>query len=398
MSSAFHRSTRMLMADRGRGVIAGMLIAGMLIGAWLAWAFLARVAVYTATDTARLEVDRAVHVVEAPVAGRVVATHLELDRKVAGGAVLVELDTEGQQLQYAETQTRLVALKHQIEALEGEKTKAEQALREMRQAVQVALDEARAQHREAHIAARFATKEADRAKHLHARGYLSDAELQQAQAEAQQRLAAADRRRLATQRLQQEQRTRERDRQVELERLARELARLEGERATATATTERLTHDMAQRHILAPVTGRLGKIAALQPGVFVEEGDTLAAVVPDGDVHIVADFLPHTALGRIRPGQPARLRLDSFPWAQYGTLPATVARVASEALNGRVRVELTVSAASTRLITAQHGLTGTLEVEVDRVAPATLVLRSAGQLLAAPKTVHAAPDLTREQP
>lgn len=398
MSSAFHRSAQTLMVDRSHGVIASILIASVLFGAWMAWAFLARVAVYAVTDIARLEVDRAVHVIEAPVAGRVVSTHLELDRDVARGEVLVELETVTQQLEYTEAQSRLATLQHQIKVLESEQSKAQQALREARQAATVALDEARAQHREAQIAARFATQEDSRASRLHARGYLSQAEQQGARAEAQQRLAAADRLRLAIQRLQQEQRTRERDRQVELERLALELVRLRGEQTTASATLERLTHDIDRRHILAPISGRLGEIAALQPGGFVEAGDPLAAVVPEGDVHIVADFPPHAVLGRIQAGQLARLRLDSFPWAQYGTLSATVARVASETRNGRVRVELTVAEASAPLIHVQHGLTGTLEIQVEEVAPATLVLRAAGQLLAVPRTVHAASDLAGEQP
>jgi hypothetical protein len=59
----------------------------------------------------------------------------------------------------------------------------------------------------------------------------------------------------------------------------------------------------------------------------------------------MTDFLPPAALGRIQPGQPARLRPDAAP-----------------------------------PIPLQHGLPGTVEVEVDHVPPATLVLRTAGRL------------------
>ena len=109
-------------------------------------------------------------------------------------------------------------------------------------------------------------------------------------------------------------------------------------------------------------------------------------VVPSGSLKIVADFLPAAALGRLRPGQPARLRLDGFPWAQYGSIGATVTTVASEVRDGRVRVECTVAAQPATRIPLQHGLLGTLEVEVEQAAPAALVLRAAGQLLAAPST------------
>jgi hypothetical protein len=90
-------------------------------------------------------------------------------------------------------------------------------------------------------------------------------------------------------------------------------------------------------------------------------------------------------LGRIRPGQP-RLRLEGFPWTQYGSLAATVSRVASEVRNGRVRVELSVGPDRASPIPLQHGLPGNVEVQVERMAPATLVLHTAGKLLAHPVT------------
>jgi membrane fusion protein (multidrug efflux system) len=84
---------------------------------WGAWSLFARVTVYAATDRARLEVDRAVHPVEAPVDGRVVATHLTLGREVQIGEMLVELEAEVQRLQREEERTRLATLTPQIEAL-----------------------------------------------------------------------------------------------------------------------------------------------------------------------------------------------------------------------------------------------------------------------------------------
>ncbi len=97
-------------------------------------------------------------------------------------------------------------------------------------------------------------------------------------------------------------------------------------------------------------------------------------------------FLPPAALGRIQPGQPAQLRLEGFPWTQYGAVSATVTNVASEVRDGQVRVELAVRPDAAPLIPLQHGLPGTVEVEVDRVSPATLVLRTAGLLLTVPGT------------
>ena len=60
-----------------------------------------------------------------------------------------------------------------------------------------------------------------------------------------------------------------------------------------------------------------------------------------------------------------------------------MARVGSEAQDGLIRVELDVEPLDDSL-PLEHGLPGTIEVEVERISPAALVLRSAGKLLDRP--------------
>jgi multidrug resistance efflux pump len=100
-----------------------------------------------------------------------------------------------------------------------------------------------------------------------------------------------------------------------------------------------------------------------------------------GNSKLTADF-PLTALAHVRPGQPARLYLNGFPWTRYGTIPTTVTSVSSRIHDGQAQVELAISPDSVPPIPLQHGLTGTVEIEIERVSPATLVLRAAGQLAA----------------
>ncbi|NIV31020.1 MAG: hypothetical protein GWN58_16470 [Anaerolineae bacterium] len=109
-----------------------------------------------------------------------------------------------------------------------------------------------------------------------------------------------------------------------------------------------------------------------------EVSQTAHLVQPD---RLVAEF-PVSALGRIQPTQPARLRLDSFPWTQHGTVVATVRNVSRQAgENNQIRVELEVHP-NTAAMSLQRGLSGVVEIEVDRVSPALLVLRTAGLRLA----------------
>src|SRR5262249_48761572 len=124
-------------------------------------------------------------------------------------------------------------------------------------------------------------------------------------------------------------------------------------------------------------------------GSVVRAAERLGAVVPSGRPQVVAHF-PVAVVERIHPGQPARVRLEGFPWTQYGTLTATVAEVGNEPSEGQVRVELVLTAGSASPIPIGHGLPGSVEVEVERVSPAVLVLRSAGQWLAIRRAATAA--------
>jgi membrane fusion protein (multidrug efflux system) len=138
-----------------------------------------------------------------------------------------------------------------------------------------------------------------------------------------------------------------------------------------------------RRKIRAPVTGRLGECAVLRPGSHISEGQQLGVILPSGRLQITAEFQPSAALGKLRPGERATMRLEGFPWAQYGTVAAQVVQVASEIRDGKVRVELAVNGHPAARIPLQHGLPGTVEVEIERISPVALLLRSAGDLVGA---------------
>lgn len=115
--------------------------------------------------------------------------------------------------------------------------------------------------------------------------------------------------------------------------------------------------------------------------VTLYEISQTARVTKEGMV--VADFPPE-ALGRIRPGQPALLRFGGDVGDQAGTIPAIVANVTNQAREGRVRVELFALVDAAFPGPLQEGLTGQVEIEVEHVSPATLVVRASGQFLDTP--------------
>ena len=390
MPASFTRAVRSLEADGFRRSIFGLLLVAVLLGAWTTWFLRAHVARYEVTNEARFEVDQAAYLLQAPASGRAVASRLVLGAMVKAGDVLVELDANPQRLQLAQARAHLATLAPEIEARRQETTAEEGARAAEQQAAGAAQDQARAQVRESQARAAFTAEDEERLKQLYQSGLVAQREYARGKADAKGSGAAVEGLQLALTRMEREQHTRDSEREVRLRRIGQEITTLESQHKTTEAEIERLQYEIEQRRVRSPADGRLGEVSVLRIGGVVKEGETLATVVPSGTVKVVAQFSPAAALGRIRPGQPARLRLDGFPWAQYGSIGATVSKVGSEVRDRRVRVELLLDPHSASRIPRQHGLPGSVEVQVESLSPAAMALRAAGQMVGEPTGAPAA--------
>lgn len=379
MAQLFTRTLRSLDTDRAGRYFAGLGLAALLLGAWCGWFFFARLAVYALSSDARLEVECAAYPVEAPVSARLEKIHVVLGDEVGVGQLLFELEPSSLNVQLAEEGEHVNALAARREALEAEIASLV-AQRELADhGANAGLAEARARHREARAAAQQADAELARLVELRAAGLTSEVDVERARSMAAQRWAATEALELAGERQAAEARARQSELEARREQLRQELTRIAAEIAGVRAHLAELEHLVAERTLGARVAGRIGQLAELNPGAVVQAGQRLATIIPPGEARGVAYFSPAETLGRIRPGQRARLRLTGFPATQYGSLPATVTSVGSEVSQGRVRVELAITVAPATAIPLEHGLPGTVEVELERVSPATLVLRAAGR-------------------
>ncbi len=392
MPTPFRHTLRSLEADGLRGWSARVVLVALFLGLWAAWFALARVSVNVATAAARLEAERDVHSLQAPVPGRITVVAAEIEQEVRRDDVLFELDASAELRRLAEETVRLESLAGELAALESKLEVETRAYGESRRASDAEIEETKARYEESVAAQRFAEQELERLTRLFGDGLVSESALERARTDAEQRRAAAEALRSSLERMGWSHRTGSSDRLSGLDELRREIASLEGRKAAAEVAVSRLQHEVDLRKIRAPVDGRIAQLAPIEVGSFVEEGERFGAIVPPGDFKVVADFLPADALGRIAGGQPARFRLEGFPSIQYGSLPARVLRVSSELRDGRIRVELSVDPAGAPDLPLQHGLPGTAEVEVERVAPAILVLRAAGKVLRRGAAAEAAGD------
>ena len=355
-------------------------LAIVLLVLWVMWLVLARIGVWAISDEARLERTDREHPVESPVLGEVAAVRVTLGERVAAGQVLVELDAQRERRALDEAEARRAALAVQLDALVRELGESHQALEAARRGVKDELSEVRERLAEATAAADLASADAARIRSLADQGIVGSAEVEAAAAAAEQRRAGRAALARQLERVEWERRAELDDREADLLEREREAARLRGEIEAAAAAEGRLRREADRLELRAPVAGVVAQLSDRPPGSVVDEGDLVATVLPEGAVRAVAMFSPAEALGRIRPGQRARLRLKGFPWTRFGTLAAKVTGVAAAPGGEGVRVELELTGDAGPPV--EHGLPASVEVEVERASPWRLLLEAAGRWVA----------------
>ena len=355
--------------------------AALLLGAaWMGWFTLGRVTVYEVSSQARIEAQAAAHPVAALQGGALATSTLALGRTVRAGEVLVELDMRGARLRLQEETQRLAGLPARRAALGDEIASLQAASRHEQQATVAALRSAEARAGEVAAQLEFSTEYERRVAGQVQAGGVAEVDLLRARSEARRQQAQREALLAESHRLANDAQARGGQLRSRIDALQGQMAALDAEATTLATSVARLESEIERLRVRAPVDGTLAEVTALQPGAWVAEGQHVATVLPRSGLRVVAAFAPAGALGRIRPGQPARLRLDGFPWAEHGSLDARVQEVAGEVRDGHVRVELALAPQAAGAGPAlQHGLGGTVEVALEDVAPAVLLLRSMGR-------------------
>jgi membrane fusion protein (multidrug efflux system) len=343
-----------------------------VLGAWVAWLAAGRLTMYETSASARVEAGRAVHPVDAAAGGRVLATPgLRLDAAVRAGDVLVELDARAERIELARERERLAALQAQRAALASRLDAEGRVLAQARGAVDATARESAARVREARSAADLAGDEERRTAALADAGSVAQAELGRARSAAERASAEVDAALSTGAAAEARARQGVAETEARLGGLRSDAASLDAEVARSRAAARRWELEVERKTVRAPVAGRLARVEPVRAGEVLAAGARVADVVPaDGRLRIVAE-LPVRATGRVRPGQTARLRLDGFPRTRHGSVVARVARIGAEPRGGRVRVECDVVSAPPS-VPLQHGLAGTLEIEVGATSPAAL--------------------------
>ena len=382
MATPFVRTTRALATDSPRTALVAWIVASLFLAAWTIWFLTARVAVYETSRAARLEAREAPHAVAAVVSGKLAKTELAIGRQVHAGDVLAELDAGGERLRLAEEEARAHALPLRIGALHDQIAALGAGISADRKAADSGVKAAQARVRDADAGVRFAADNARRMEQEAGSGSIAEIDALRSRTDLARQASTRDALAADARKLDLDAGTRALQTKAQIDALKNTLASLEGELATSRATAARLALEIERHRLRAPVDGVVAEVQPIAVGAFVAEGQKLATIVPAGELIVVAAFTPSQAIGRLVPGQRAQMRLDGYPWAQYGVVDATVARVSGEWRDGTLRVELVPRARGGDGPPLRHGLPGVVEVRVEDATPAQLLLRASGRRLA----------------
>jgi len=169
-----------------------------------------------------------------------------------------------------------------------------------------------------------------RMRELRARQYISELQLRQQESAALDQLGAV-----------QELRRQASATRRSILQLQQSLAELPGQRTALEAGTQRelaaLTQEDAEKKapgsvtIAAPVSGIVAA-QIVKPGQAVQNGQPLLTLLP-GDGRLEAELLvPSRAIGFIAPGDRVLLRYQAYPWQKFGQQHGRVSAVSRSAL------------------------------------------------------------------
>ncbi|MCG8458549.1 MAG: HlyD family efflux transporter periplasmic adaptor subunit [Holophagales bacterium] len=374
--SSFPRTWSFVGSDGAKGWLALGVVAFGIAAGWLLWLTTARVSVVETALRARLETSSHVHPVESVASGRVVALPAVLGRRVEAGELLLMLETEHQEHAITEARARRDAWRKKLAASRTALENLRRVASGERELAQRRLAEVEAKRAVELVDFEYASQRADRSEKLFELGLVSEVDLLHHQGDAEKAGARARVHREEARALTAEARRDEEKRAAELTEIERDIGEARGEISSLDARIDLLLHEIEDRHVRAPAAGRIGWITPAQIGAVTEVGDRVAEIVPDDGMRVVAYF-PRSSVGRLEVGQRGRLRVDALSWTRYGAVDLAVERLGTEADQGEVRAELSVSGEPS--LPLAHGMTGRLEVIVEQLTPARWLLEAIGR-------------------
>jgi membrane fusion protein, multidrug efflux system len=335
-------------------LIACIIIIGLII-----WACVALLGEARSETTNDAYVTADFTLVAPRIPGQLTEVLVEDNEQVKTGQLLVRIDDRDYRAAFDRAQADVEASKASVANYEAEITQQPSLV-----------DQAKATLKSDDAAIEFARENAARYQNLSVAGAGTTQEQQHASSTLAEELAQQAHDKAALVAIEQN-----------LDILRTERDKATGALAHAQAELEQARLNLSYTEIHAPVDGKVGR-RSVRVGAFVTVGEPLLAIVPLAEAYVVANF-QENQLTNMRPGQPVRIKVDTFPGVVINghvdsLAPATglsFAPIAPDNATGnftkivqRVPVKITIDKGQQAASLLSVGLSVETKVAVDRRA------------------------------
>lgn len=166
-------------------------------------------------------------------------------------------------------------------------------------------------------------------------------------------------------------------RNLYLQELQTEYARIEGELATAEQALTQRRQALDQTELYAPTAGVVVNVAYNTIGAVLKPGDEVLQIVPTDDTLLVEARVPPSDIAFVRTGQEAAVKFDAYDSSIYGSAVGEVTYVSADTLteetpdgpvsyyaaNLTVRTDTMRARRAGEVIDLQPGMTATAEIK-----------------------------------
>lgn len=132
---------------------------------------------------------------------------------------------------------------------------------------------------------------------------------------------------------------------------------------------------ISRRTLRAPVDGTVQQLAVHTVGGVVTPAQPLMVVVPEDDVLEIEAAVRNKDIGFVAAGQPADVKLETFTFTRYGSIPGRVVAVSADAVaderqglvyTARVALLRASLEVDGRMVSLAPGMAATVEVKTGR--------------------------------
>ena len=116
------------------------------------------------------------------------------------------------------------------------------------------------------------------------------------------------------------------------EKIAKELVDLERELDSIKQQILKAKRSAALTELRAPCDAIVHEVSAVQEGAAVQEAEALITLVPQGEELVAMVNVSPRDIGKLKQGNSARIKLESYPFQRYGTLAGNIIFISGDAI------------------------------------------------------------------